>query len=401
MRHDVVVYGATGFTGKLVAEYLARTYGVGGTLSWAIAGRRQEALEQVRDQLAEQVPSAADLPLILADASDQESLRQMAAAARVVCTTVGPYARFGAGLVQACVEQRAHYCDLTGEAHFIKDMIDRHHAAAREAKVRIVHCCGFDSIPSDMGCFRLQEEAVARFGSPLPSVTLYVRKLNGGVSGGTIASSVGAFEAARDPSQRRALMDPYSLLPEGDRPGPRVRDVRGVGRDRKEGLWTAPFVMATVNAKVVRRSNALLGYPWGQDFAYEELSAFRGVGGLVKAVGITAALGGYAMAMQTGPTRRLLLRALPAPGEGPSKELQESGSFMMELVGRGEPGELRVRVTGDKEPGYAATAGMLGESAVCLAKDELPERFGVLTPASAMGGALLQRLPTAGVRFHV
>ena len=406
MKRDVVLWGATGFTGTLVAEYLLRTVGVGGSVSWALAGRNEAKLGALRDRLAGQDPAAADLPVLTGDAADPASLRALAAQARVVCTTVGPYIRYGQDIVAAYVQEGAHYCDLTGEAQFMRLMIDRHHEAARANKVRIVHTCGFDSIPSDLGALRLQETAIERFGHPLPRVTMYVRRMGGAISGGTVASMAAMMEQADDPATRKVLGDPYSLLPEGAPRGPRVHDVRGVAWDADEQAWTGTFVMATTNAKVVRRTNALLDMRYGEDFAYEEVQSFRpGVRGMARAATWTAGLGAFTAAMGLGPTRRLLLaRVLPSPGEGPDEATREAGSFEVHHVGHGPGSEsLRVAVRGDKDPGYGCTAGMLGESALCLALDDdrLPDRYGVLTPASAMGEVLSARLPRAGVTIEV
>lgn len=400
MRYDVVVWGATGFTGELVAAYLLRTIGVEG---WAIAGRSRAKLEAVRARLVAIDPAASSLPMIVADAADPASLRALAAQARVVCTTVGPYAQHGLPLVAACVAEGAHCCDLTGEVQFMRRSIDQFDAPARAAGVRIVHACGFDSIPSDLGVFVLQREAVARFGKPLPRVRLYLRGSRGGVSGGTLASMKGLLaEAAADPAVRRVLANPYSLLPDGAPKGPRLNDVVPASWDADEGAWIGPFVMASTNAPVVRRSHALAGSPLGDQLHYTEVSRLgAGAGGWAKATGLMVGMGGFVAAMSTAPGRWLLDRFLPQPGEGPSPEAQASGYFQVEVVGRGDGVELRCTVRGDKDPGYGATSGMLAESALCLARDALPDIAGVLTPASAMGAALVERLPRAGVTFAV
>lgn len=384
--HEVVLFGATGFTGRLVAEELARR-----DVRWAMAGRRRDALERARDELG------VDVPIVVADASDLGALRAMASEARVVCTTVGPYSRHGEPLVEACVAEGTHYCDLAGEPHFVRRMVTRFHDLAASCHVRIVHACGFDSVPSDLGCFLLQEAAIARAGAPAREVRLYVRRLRGAFSGGTIESLMASLEQRRDPEVRAAMRDPYALVPGAS--GPPVRDLT-CGVDHADGSFLAPFVMAPTNARVVRRTNALLGWRYGNDFRYDEVSSFRGASGAVRAFGLTAGLLAFGAAVSVRPTRDLARRLLPGPSEGPGPEQRQRGRFEMELVAR-EPEEVRVVVGADRDPGYAGTAIMLAESALCLARDPLPDRFGVLTPASAMGHALVDRLRRAGFRFEV
>lgn len=371
-RHEIVLFGATGFTGRLVAAELARRPGC----DWALAGRRPEALEALRASLG------VDVPCIVADATDPEALHELARRARVVCTTVGPYARTGLALVEACVEQGAHYCDLAGEPQFVADSVTRFHEAARARGLRIVHACGFDSIPSDLGCQLLQDAAIERFGQPFPRVRLYVRALRGGVSGGTVESLMGAAESS-----------PGAL-------GAAMHDLVGFRYDRADGSFLAPFVMAPTNASIVRRTNELLDWRYGRDFAYDEVSSFRGVSGGLRAAGLTVGTAAMVALIRMRAFRRILRSRLPSPGEGPSPEEQARGRFVLELVGRGSD-TLRVSVGADRDPGYACTASMLAESALCLARDPLPEHFGVLTPAAAMGHALRPRLERVGIRFEV
>ncbi len=397
---DVVLWGATGFTGRLVAEHLRERHGVGGRLRWALGGRSRAKLESVRDAL----PEASALPLIVGDAGDEEFVRSLAARTRVVCTTVGPYARYGSPLVAACARGGTHYCDLTGELPWMRRMIDAHQKEAEGSGARVVHACGFDCIPSDLGVFFLQREMRARHGGPCARIKLRVAGFRGGVSGGTAASMVELVtEAAADPAVRRLLADPYGLNPEGERHGPDGPDQAGPAHDPDFG-WTAPFVMAAVDTRVVRRTNALLGYPYGEDFRYDEATLTGdGPAGWIKAVGLSAGIGAALGAAAVGPLRRGLARLLPDPGEGPSAEQRESGYFDLRLHGAHpmEPGlALRARVTGDRDPGYGATARMLGEAAVCLARDELAVGGGFWTPAAAMGEPLLRRLEAhAGLTF--
>ncbi|MGB5510098.1 MAG: saccharopine dehydrogenase NADP-binding domain-containing protein, partial [Woeseiaceae bacterium] len=278
---DVIVWGATGFTGKLVAEYLLRQYGAGAELDWAIAGRNEKKLEGLREELGD---AAAGLPIFIADSANRDSLLQLATRTRVVLTTVGPYALYGSELVDACVEAGTHYCDLAGEVQWIRKMIDQHHDRAQETGARIVHCCGFDSVPMDMGAWFLQHEAKQRFGEYCKSITLLVKATKGAASGGTLASMMNILEeSSKDRAVARILVDPYSLNPKGERDGPDERDQTGtIYRDDVKS-WTAPFVMAGVNTTVVRRSHALAGYPYGKDVRYAEaIMTGSGLGGRLK-----------------------------------------------------------------------------------------------------------------------
>ncbi len=402
--YDVVVYGATGFTGRLVAEYLAEAYGFD-RLKWALAGRNADKLERERASLAKRWPAAAGLPLIIADSFDPESLQVMARSTRVVCTTVGPYAKYGALLVATCAAEGTDYCDLTGETQFIRRMLDDHHATAQRSGARIVHCCGFDSIPSDLGALVFQEHAIAAHGQPADAITLYTWRTKGGASGGTIASMMNvADEARRDPATRKVLFDPYALNPEGQRQGPDGRDLMGPEYDPVIGSWVGPWVMAAINTRVVRRTNALLGYKYGESFKYREVMRFGdGLRGRASATAFSLGLGGFMAGVAAPPVRRLMQRWLPGPGEGPSREAQSAGMFELRLIGTVRGADIRVKVRGEKDPGYGATAIMLGESAVCLAKDrrETLKTKGILTPAAAMGMVLVERLRRAGMTFEV
>jgi short subunit dehydrogenase-like uncharacterized protein len=409
-KFDVLLWGATGFTGRLVAEYLLARYGVRGEIKWAIGGRNRAKLESVRAELCAIDPRAAEIPIVVGDASDRASLDPIVKDARVVCTTVGPYAIYGREMVAACVDAATDYCDLTGETPFIREMIDAHHDRAKKTGARIVHCCGFDSIPSDLGTLMLQEHARA-LGSRCIEVKCMAGESSGGMSGGTIASMLNIAEsAAKDRKIARVLMDPYALDPEGGARGQDGADQRGVRFDEDLRKWTGPFVMAAINTRVVRRSNALLGYAWGKDFRYSESMSFgRGPKGWGIAAGLSVGIAAFIGAAALPPTRKLLARALPAPGEGPSKEKREHGFFVTRLVGITEskngssaPAKLLGVVKGQQDPGYGETSKMIGESAVCLAKDDaIPKAGGILTPASSMGMRLVERLRAQGMTFDV
>jgi short subunit dehydrogenase-like uncharacterized protein len=371
---EVVVWGATGFTGRLVAEYLLERHGVGGELRWALGGRSRKKLESVREEIGRATATpAGDLPILLGDADDEASLGALARRTRVVCTTVGPYATVGSKLVAACARAGTHYCDLTGEVQWMRRMIDAHQA---------------------------------RHGVPCALIKYRVAGFRGGFSGGTAASLLNVLdEAARDPAVRRIVADPYALDPEG-RSGPDGPDPTTPVFDADFDAWTGPFVMSGINTRVVRRSHALLGRPWGPDFRYDEAMLMgAGAVGWLKAAALCAALGGVLAAGSIGALRRALGRLLPAPGEGPSRAQREAGFFDIRLFGehpvdRGK--SLRGRVTGDRDPGYGSTAKMLGESALCLAKDPLTVGGGFWTPASALGEPLLARLRDhAGLTFSI
>lgn len=401
--YDVIVYGATGFTGQLVAAYLARQYGVGGDLRWAIAGRSEAKLQAVKDALGD---DSGGLDLLVADSADDSALTSLARKARVVLTTVGPYALYGSALVAACVEAGTDYCDLAGEVQWIRKMIDQHQDRASETGARIVHCCGFDSIPSDIGVWFLQDHAHKEFGTTCRSITLYVKATKGTLSGGTLASIANLIEEARsDRSIARTVAQPYSLNPEDMQEGPDGYDQQKVQFDDDAECWTAAFVMGGINMRVVRRSNAVSGYPYGRDFQYREtMITGRGVSGWFKANLATLGLGGLMLGMSFGATRRFLQKfVLPKPGEGPSPELQKTGFFKLLQIGHLPDGRtLRTQITGDQDPGYGSTSKMLSEAAVCLARDDIQTSGGVWTPASAMGAPLIARLREhAGLTFDV
>ena len=403
--YHVVLHGATGFTGRLVAEHLAAHHQDEG-LRWAIAGRDEARLVELRDRIRSRFPESGPIGLVVADNHDPGSMARLAASAAVVATTVGPYVRHGEPLVATCVAHRTDYVDLTGEPQFVRRTIDRHHDDATAAGVRIVHCCGFDSIPSDLGTFALQEAAIARDGRSCDEVKFLLQDIRGGVSGGTIASMVDLLEDARSTDVARVVSDPYGLNPEGERHGPDTPDQAGVLRDPVTRSWTGPFVMAPVNTRVVRRTNALLDHRYGREFRYSEVvDTGTGLRGAVRATLLAAGITAFRGAMHARPTRALLRRfALPSPGEGPSPQSIESGHFTALLSGRRGGSEvLRATVHADRDPGYGATAIMLAESALCLAlPGEEPSGVpGVVTPASAMGHALIGRLGRRGVHVRV
>ncbi|MFN9853132.1 MAG: saccharopine dehydrogenase family protein [Planctomycetota bacterium] len=399
-RCDVVIFGATSFVGQILCRYLLKTYGVNRDLKWALAGRSREKLEAVRANLGD---ASGSIEIIAVDAADEVGLRRMCDRTNVVVSTVGPYAIYGEPLVKACAESGTDYCDLTGEVQWIRRMIVSYESTARASGARIIHCCGFDSIPSDLGVWFLQQQSHASFGKVCSRVKLRVKGARGGVSGGTIASLMNVLkEGDRDPEIRRQLANPYSLCLESSEQRGMQPSGNEIIFDTDFFSWTAPFVMSSINTRIVHRSNTILGYPYGREFVYDEsVLTGRGLRGWCRA---TASKIGLGLAL-LGPVRRMLARfLLPKPGQGPSPLQQEQGFFDIRLFGRTVSGQtLRVKVTGDRDPGYGSTAKMLGESAVCLVRD-IPKADcpgGFWTPASALGEKLLQRLRThAGVSIE-
>jgi len=396
---DIIVWGASGFTGKLVTEYLFNTYGVNDSVKWAMGGRNQAKLEQVRSKVADD-----SVPLIIADSQDEVSLTTMAKRAKVILTTVGPYGKYGAKLVDACVAEQTHYCDLAGEVTFIREVIDKHHETAKANGTKIVNCCGFDSIPSDLGVHFIQHYAIQKTGKPAMGIKMRVKDFAGGFSGGTYASLSDTMErAAKDRTLYGVLINPYSLNPTGEQEGPDVRDLQEVVYDDVSKSWLYPFIMAGINTKIVRRSNAILDYPYGKEFRYEEASmSGDGDDGKQKAMTAAAMLGAM-MAKPGSEAKKAADSKMPKPGEGPSQAEREAGFYDLRFYTTLSDGSAIVgKVTGDRDPGYGSTSKMLAECGVCLAQDETPEISGVLTPSVAMGDALLSRLQkNAGLTFSI
>lgn len=384
---DIVVYGATGFTGRLVAEYLAARYGVGGEVKWAMAGRSADKLAQVRDETG----APPETPLVIADAGDDASLKAMVARTKCVLTTVGPYQLYGSPLVAACAEAGTDYVDLCGEPGWMRQMIDAHEATAKASGARIVFSCGFDSIPFELGVWFLQETAKAQLGHTVSRAKGRVRRMRGGFSGGTAASlNATMAAAAKDPALLALLRTPFSLTPGFE--GPEQPRGNKPEYDGDIDAWTAPFVMAAINTRNVHRSNLLLGQPWGADFVYDEMIV-TGPGEEGEARAQAMAQAGVGLDRPDGPK----------PGEGPSKEERDKGFFDVLLLGMDEDGrQVRVAVTGDKDPGYGSTSKMISESAVCLVKDAADVPGGIWVPGAAMGGKLIERLrANAGLTFEV
>ncbi len=399
---DLILYGATGFVGRLVVEHLVARHGSVGSLRWAIAGRDQPRLEALRTEL-----NASYLPILTADATSAEELSSLALRTRVLCTTVGPYSLYGSDLVAACASAGTHYCDITGEVPWIREMIDLHDEEAQETGARLVHCCGFDSIPSDLGSLMINEAMQDKAGGPCDELKFFLKNARGGFSGGTIASLLNLVEQARhDHRLRRLLADPYALDPHTSRRGPRVEDQAGARWDQDVHSWTAPFFMGPVNTRIVRRSNALTDYAYGPEFRYSEaLMTGGGVRGRVTAGIVGLAIRGFMLAAAIKPIRTFMQRRfLPAPGEGPSARDRDAGFFDIRLVGKRGGVTVKGRISGDRDPGYGATARMLGEAAVALVAGDCRDGIGggSLTPASCFGAKLIPALQEhAGMQFIV
>lgn len=408
-NYDLVVFGATSFVGQILTRYLAEYFSTQQEqLSWAIAGRSQQKLQDLKSSLG---TLGESLPILIADASNQAELNALCAQTRVVVSTVGPYALYGEPLIQACVTNGTDYCDLTGETQWIKKMIEKYESQAQQSGARIVHCCGFDSVPSDMGVYYLQQQAQKQFNAPATQVSMRVKTLKGGASGGTVASLINVIqEAAADPALRKDLVNPYVLCPPDHGNSQRQIYIKTAKFDSDFNAWIAPFVMAAVNERVVHRSNALSGNAYGSNFSYNEaILTGEGLKGRFKALGVVSGLGVFMLAAVSKPVSQLMERyMLPKPGEGPTPEQQRTGRFDLRFVGKSEAGQiLKIKVTGDRDPGYGSTGKMLGQAALSLAIDHVKEAKktgragGFWTPATMFDDRFIQRLTKhAGLAFQ-
>ena len=395
---DVIVWGASGFTGRLVALYLFNKYGSTGDLKWAMGGRNLTKLEKVRDEVADK-----NIPLVIADTDDKVSLLNMVNRTKVICTTVGPYAKYGSNLVEACIESHIHYCDLAGEVQWIHNMINQHHSSAKLNGSKIVHTCGFDSIPSDMGVYFIQRESKNKMGIIAQEINMRVAAISGGISGGTYASLSRVLEEAqKDKTLYKVLTNPYGLNPLNSQLGEDKSDLKSVVFDNASQSWIGPFIMASINTKVVRRSNFLSSYSYGKSFRYDEATIFgKGLFGRIKGILSTISIGLVMNAKHGSLLKKFLDSFFPIPGDGPTRKKMEKGYYNLRFYITLEDGSNAfAKVTGDMDPGYGSSSKMLAESAVCLAKDKLPNTSGILTPSVAMGDSLLIRLEkNAGLTF--
>ena len=392
---DIIIWGATGFTGRLVAEYIFKNYS-SEKLNWAIAGRDKKKLINVRDKIADK-----NIPIIIADSFDEVSLTKMTQRTKVICSTVGPYSKYGSLLVKSCIKTNTHYCDLAGEAQWIRKIIDTYHQEAKNKKIRIVNSCGFDSIPSDIGVYFIHKN-LPDVNIKLDKISMRLSGFKGSLSGGTYASMNNIItEASKDRLIGKILTNPYGLNPEGQRSGPDKRDLNKVKYDEDSKSWIAPFMMAGINTKIVRRSNALSNYSYGKNFTYDE-SVMTGDGFRGRIRAIISVLPLIFLSAKPGSLLKRIFNVFtPKPGQGPNENERENGYYSMRFYIRyNDKSRALVRVTGDRDPGYGSTSKMLAESAICLSKDSLKDTYGVITPSIAMGDQILDRLQAkAGLTF--
>ena len=397
-KYDLLIWGATSFTGKLVTEYLFNKYG-SSKIKWAIAGRNLDKLKKIRSEVADE-----KIPMFIADSFDEESLLKFVKKTKVVCSTVGPYSLYGTKLVKLCVENNTNYCDITGEAHWIRNLIDQFHEEAKSKKIKIVNSCGFDSIPSDMGVYFIQNEIKKTYKNYANFIKMRVAGVRGGISGGTYGSINNLLkEAYSNKKIFRVLNNPYGLNPKNKMEGMDKKDLRKIIFDKESNSWIYPFIMAGINTKIVRRSHALTNFQYGKDFRYEEaMMSGKGISGLLKAI-----LAVFPLAMiglnPNSFLKKIVNSYMPKPGEGPGLEKRKNGFYNLRFyVTIDERRKAFAKVVGDNDPGYGSTSKMLAESALCLAFDKLPENYGVVTPSIAMGKKLLERLRNnAGLNFQI
>ena len=392
---DLIIWGATGFTGQLVSEYINKKYS-NTTLKWGIAGRNKEKVSVIAERL-----NIAKDRIIIADCNDTESLIKLTSKTKVICTTVGPYAKYGSNLIEACIKTNTNYCDITGETQWIRKMIDKYHTRAKENKIKIINSCGFDSIPSDMGVFYSQKKLFEKTGKYASKINMRVAGAKGGISGGTYNSLSNVLEEARvDKEVRKTLTNPYGLNPIDKQKGPDKADLQSVIFDKVSNSWIAPFVMAGINTKIVRRSHALIDFKYGSDFSYDEATlSGKGVLGQIK--GYLSLIPIFLATRKKGSfIKNIVDYVLPKSGEGPSEKTRISGYYNLRFYLTQQNKIYLSKVIGDMDPGYGSTSKMLAESAVCLALDKTPETYGILTPSVALGDSLLKRLQeNAGLTF--
>ena len=392
---DLIIWGATGFTGQLVGDYINKKYS-NSTLKWGIAGRNEEKVANVAKRL-----NIAKDRIFIADCNDIESLIKLNSKTKVICTTVGPYAKLGTNLIEACIKTNTNYCDITGETQWIRKMIDKYHSKAKEGKIKIINSCGFDSIPSDMGVFYSQKKLFEKIGKYANKINMRVAGAKGGISGGTYNSLSNVLEEARvDKEVRKTLTNPYGLNPIDKQNGPDKADLQRVIFDKISDSWIAPFVMAGINTKIVRRSHALIDFKYGSDFSYDEATlSGKGVLGQVK--GYLSLIPIFLATRKKGSfIKNIVDYILPKSGEGPSEKTRISGYYNLRFYLSQQDKIYLSKVIGDMDPGYGSTSKMLAESAVCLALDKTPETYGILTPSVALGDPLLKRLQeNAGLTF--
>ena len=394
---DLVIWGATGFTGQLVCEYIVRSYD-SKDLNWTIAGRNEEKLLKLKNRLN------INNPILIGNSNDKSSLEKICGKTKVICSTVGPYAIHGTELIHACVKMKTNYCDISGETQWIRKIIDTYHEKAKSLKIKIVNSCGFDSIPSDMGVYFCQSRYYKENGEYANAINMRVAGTKGGFSGGTYNSLTNVIhEASVNKSVRITLNNPYGLNPVNEQSGPDKKDLHSVIYDKEAKSWIAPFVMAGINTKIVRRSNALFNYKYGKSFLYSE-ALLVGDGILGKIIGYLSLIPILMVIQKKGSIiKRIVDLFVPKAGQGPSKKQRENGFFNLKFYFNSSRKKYLAKVTGDMDPGYGSTSKMLAECAICLALDDkLNKNYGVITPSVAFEGYILQRLQNnAGLKFSM
>ena len=393
---DLIIWGATGFTGQLVSQYINKIY-LNTNLNWGIAGRNKEKIFSIANKL-----NINGDRVFIADSKNIESLIKLSSKTKVICTTVGPYAKLGSNLIEACIISGTNYCDITGETQWIRRIIDKYHKLAEKNNIKIINSCGFDSIPSDMGVYYFQKRIFEKTGEYASMINMRVAGAKGGISGGTYNSLSNVLEEARvDKDVRKTLINPYGLNPVGKQFGPDKPDLQKVIYDKISKSWIAPFVMAGINTKIVRRSHALIDFKYGSDFSYDEATlAGKGVPGKIK--GYISLIPIFLATRKKGSIiKNIVDYILPKSGEGPSETKRINGYYNLRFYLTIGNKTYASKVIGDMDPGYGSTSKMLAESAICLALDKTPERFGILTPSVGLGDSLLKRLQeNAGLTFE-
>ena len=394
---DLVIWGATGFTGQLVCEYIANSYN-SKDLNWTIAGRNEEKLLKLKNRL--NIKNS----ILIGNSNHKSSLEKICGKTKVICSTVGPYALYGTNLIHACIKMKTNYCDISGETQWIRKIIDTFHEKAKKQKIKIVNSCGFDSIPSDMGVYFCQSNYYKENGEYANEINMRVAGTRGGFSGGTYNSLTNVIhEASLNKSVRKILNNPYGLNPINEQSGPDKKDLKSVEYDNEAKSWIAPFVMAGINTKIVRRSNALLNYKYGNSFLYSE-AVLVGNGILGKIIGYLSLIPILMVIQKKGSVlKKIVDLFVPKAGEGPSKKQRENGFFSLKFFFSNNRQKYQAKVTGDMDPGYGSTSKMLAECAICLALDDtLNENYGVITPSVAFEENILERLQNnAGLEFSM
>ena len=408
-KYDLIVFGATGFTGKLVVEYLLKNYGIRNSkFTWAIAGRNETKLEELNEAFIHINKRPVDIDTFVVDSFDSNSLDILTSSCKIIISTVGPYLKYGLPLVKSCIKNKTNYCDITGEVPFIRESIDLFHKEAKKNECRIIHSCGFDSLPSDLGVLLLQRNSLDKYDELCDEVNLFVQGIKGSLSGGTVASMRNLMKYIElHPDRKDMYKSPFSLNPIWENNNhveqPALNSIRW---DKREKKWICPFLMAGINTRVVRRTNAIADFSYGENFTYNEMMSYKqGLYGFLKALTMLTTLGLLQASIKSKILFQILKNmVLPKPGEGPSENKMKDGFFTMKLIGYiNNVPKISVTIAGDSDPGYSATAKMLTESALSmlLDRDKIPKSYGVLTPASGIGLTLIDRLNDKNISFTV